>query len=44
MFQHKGRVHVALDKQGAESGGVDRLFEETLAAGVEDFDQTPGSA
>ena len=44
MFQHKGRVRVALDKQSAESGGVDRLFEETLVAGAEDFDQTPGSA
>ena len=43
MFQHKGRVRVALDKQSAESGGVDRLLEETLAAGAEDFDQTPGS-
>ncbi|KAH9043015.1 YebC-like protein [Lactarius hengduanensis] len=43
MFQHKGRVRVALDKQSAESGGVDRLLEETLAAGAEDFDQNPGS-
>ena len=43
MFQHKGRVRVALDKQSAESGGVDRLLEETLAAGAEDFDQIPGS-
>ena len=43
MFQHKGRVRVALDKQSAEDGGVDRLFEESLAAGAEDFDQIPGS-
>ncbi|KAF8270338.1 DUF28-domain-containing protein [Lactarius quietus] len=43
MFQHKGRVRVALDKQSAESGGVDRLFEETLTAGAEDFDHIPGS-
>jgi len=43
MFQHKGRVRVALDKQSAESGGVDNLLEETLAAGAEDFDQIPGS-
>jgi uncharacterized protein with von Willebrand factor type A (vWA) domain len=43
MFQHKGRVRVALDKQSAESGGVDKLFEETLAAGAEDFDQMPES-
>lgn len=34
-------MRVALDKQSAESGGVDRLFEETLAAGAEDFDQIP---
>ncbi len=38
MFQHKGRVRVAIDKQCAESGGVDKLFEETLAAGAEDID------
>ena len=43
MFQHKGRVRVMLDKQSAESGGVDSLLEETLAAGAEDFDQIPGS-
>ncbi|KAN0141319.1 YebC-like protein [Lactarius tabidus] len=43
MFQHKGRVRIALDKQSAEGGGVDRLFEETLTAGAEDFDQMPGS-
>ena len=43
MFQHKGRVRVALDKQNAESGGVDKLLEETLAAGADDFDQIPGS-
>ena len=36
-------MRVALDKQSAESGGVDRLLEETLAAGAEDFDQIPGS-
>jgi len=38
-FQLKGRVRVALDTQSAESGGVDRLFKETLMAGMEDFDQ-----
>ncbi|KAI9457744.1 YebC-like protein [Lactarius psammicola] len=43
MFQHRGRVRVALEKQSAEGGGVDRLFEEMLAAGAEDFDQNPGS-
>ena len=36
-------MRVALDKQSAESGGVDKLFEETLMAGAEDFDQNPGS-
>jgi transcriptional/translational regulatory protein YebC/TACO1 len=43
MFQYKGRVRVTLDRQSAESGGVDSLLEETLAAGAEDFDQIPGS-
>ncbi len=38
-FQLKGRVRVALDTQSAESGGVDRFFEETLMAVMEDFDQ-----
>lgn len=42
MFRHQGRVRVALDEQDA-AGGVDRLFENALAAGAEDFDQVPGA-
>ncbi|KAI0262910.1 DUF28-domain-containing protein [Gloeopeniophorella convolvens] len=41
MFQHKGRVRVALDKAEADAGGVDRLFDAALGAGAEDFDQVP---
>jgi hypothetical protein len=35
-------VRVALSKQVVASGGVDRLFDEVLPAGAEDFDQAPG--
>ncbi|KAI9457748.1 hypothetical protein BJY52DRAFT_452934 [Lactarius psammicola] len=34
MLQHKGHERVALDEQSTESGEVDRLFGETLAAGA----------
>ena len=42
MFRHQGRVRVVLSEQEA-AGGVDRLFENALAAGAEDFDQVPGA-
>lgn len=41
MFRHQGRVRVALSEQDAEGG--DRLFDNALAAGAEDFDQVPGA-
>ena len=43
MFRHEGRVRVALSEQDAAGGGVDRLFDNVLAAGAEDFDQVPGT-
>ncbi|KAI0003260.1 DUF28-domain-containing protein [Russula compacta] len=43
MFRHRGRVRVALTEQDAASGAVDRLFDEALAAGAEDFDQVDRS-
>jgi transcriptional/translational regulatory protein YebC/TACO1 len=43
MFRHQGRVRVALSEQDAAGGGVDRLFDNALAAGAEDFDQVPGA-
>lgn len=43
MFRHRGRVRVALSDQDAAGGGVDRLFDNALAAGAEDFDQVPGA-
>jgi transcriptional/translational regulatory protein YebC/TACO1 len=43
MFRHRGRVRVALSEQDAAGGGVDRLFDDALAAGAEDFDQVPGA-
>jgi transcriptional/translational regulatory protein YebC/TACO1 len=42
MFRHQGRVRVVLSEQDVTGGGVDRLFENALAAGAEDFDQVPG--
>jgi transcriptional/translational regulatory protein YebC/TACO1 len=41
MFRHRGRVRVALGEQDMAAGAVDRLFEEAIAAGAEDFDQAP---
>lgn len=35
-------MRVALSEQVVASGGVDRLFDEVLSAGAEDFDQAPG--
>jgi len=35
-------VRVALSEQDVASGGVDRLLDEVLPAGAEDFDQAPG--
>ncbi|KAH9967888.1 transcriptional regulator TACO1-like protein [Russula dissimulans] len=43
MFRHRGRVRVALTEQDAVGGGVDRLFDEALTVGAEDFDQVPGA-
>lgn len=43
MFRHQGRVRVALSEEDAAGGGVDRLFDNALAAGAEDFDQVPGA-
>ena len=43
MFRHRGRVRVALSEQDVAGGGVDRLFEEALAAGAEDFDEVTGA-
>jgi len=43
MFRHRGRVRVALTEQDAADGGVDRLFDEALTVGAEDFDQVPGT-
>jgi transcriptional/translational regulatory protein YebC/TACO1 len=42
MFRHRGRVRVALSEQDVAGGGVDRLFDDALAAGAEDFDQVTG--
>ena len=42
MFRHQGRVRVVLSEQDAANGGVDRLFDNALAAGAEDFDQVAG--
>jgi transcriptional/translational regulatory protein YebC/TACO1 len=43
MFRHRGRVRVVLSEQDAAGGGVDRLFDEALAAGAEDFDEVTGA-
>lgn len=43
MFRHQGCVRVALSEQDVAGGGVDRLFDDALAAGAEDFDQVPGA-
>ena len=43
MFRHQGRVRVVLSEQDAADGRVDRLFDNALAAGAEDFDQVPGA-
>ena len=43
MFRHQGRVRVTLSEQEVASGGVDRLFDNALAAGAEDFDHVPGA-
>jgi len=43
MFRHRGRVCVALSDQDVVGGGVDRLFDEAIAAGAEDFDQVSGT-
>ena len=36
-------MRVALSEQDVAGGGVDRLFDNALAAGAEDFDQVPGA-
>jgi len=36
-------VRVALTEQDEAGGGVDRLFDEALTVGAEDFDQVPGT-
>jgi len=43
MFHRRGRVRVALSEQDVTDGGVDKLFDEAIAAGAEDFDQVPGT-
>jgi transcriptional/translational regulatory protein YebC/TACO1 len=43
MFRHRGRVRVALSKQDVASGWVDKLLDEVLPAGAEDFDQVTGA-
>jgi hypothetical protein len=43
MFRHRGRVRVALSEQDMADEAVDRLFEEAIAVGAEDFDQIPGT-
>jgi translational activator of cytochrome c oxidase 1 len=43
MFRHRGRVRVALSKQDVAGGWVDRLLDEVLPAGAEDFDQVTGA-
>ena len=43
LFHHRGRVRVALSEQDVAGGAVDRLFDEAIAAGAEDFDQVPGA-
>ena len=43
MFRHRGRVRVVLSEQDTAGGGVDRLFDEALAAGAEDFDEVTGA-
>jgi transcriptional/translational regulatory protein YebC/TACO1 len=44
MFRHQGRVRLVLSEQDAAAGGgVDRLFDNALAADAEDFDQVPGA-
>jgi transcriptional/translational regulatory protein YebC/TACO1 len=43
MFHRRGRVRVALSEQDVTNGGVDKLFDEAIAAGAEDFDQVPGT-
>ena len=43
MFRHRGRVRVTLSEQDVAGGAVDRLFDEAIAAGAEDFDQVPGA-
>ena len=43
MFRHQGRVRVALSEQDAAGGGIDKLFDNALAAGAEDFDQVTGA-
>lgn len=43
MFRHRGRMRVALSNQDVAGGGVDRLFDEAIAAGAEDFDQASGT-
>ena len=43
MFRHRGRVRVALGERDVAGGAVDRLFDEAIAAGAEDFDQVPGA-
>ena len=41
MFHRRGRVRVALSEQDVTNGGVDKLFDQAIAAGAEDFDQVP---
>jgi hypothetical protein len=43
MFRHQGRVRVVLSEQDAAGGGADKLFDNALVAGAEDFDQVPGA-
>jgi len=43
MFHRRGRVRVVLSEQDVTNGGVDKLFDEAIAAGAEDFDQVPGT-
>jgi transcriptional/translational regulatory protein YebC/TACO1 len=43
MFHHRGRARVALSEQEVADGRVDKLFDEAIAAGAEDFDQVPGT-
>ncbi len=43
MFRHRGRVRLALPEQDVSGGGVDKLFDNALAAGAEEVSQVLGA-